>query len=217
MGAGRRLRLLFPAPVVFARGLKLLFSRRSFLNQSGYTESVRQKRPCDRAGAPIPWMNYQVVHFLNERLHGGLSLFEYGSGYSTRYYASRVGHVTSVEHHPEWYRTVEAMKPDNVELIFQDTEVPDAYCGTVARSGKQYDVVIVDGQERVRCLTYALSSLSSAGVIILDDSLRESYTEGMNRVVKQGFRKLDFLCLKPGGINSHQTTIFYRDDNCLGL
>jgi len=211
------MRALFPSLFILARGMKLLFSEKSFLVKSGYVESIKTRRPCTKDGNPLPWMNYQVIHFLNDRLHKGLEMFEYGSGYSTAYYAERAGAITSVEHHKGWFDIVEQTKPNNATLFYRGLDDSDAYCNCSSTQGKAFDIVVVDGRERVKCMESALKSLKDGGVILLDDSLRSRYQSGIDLMLENGFRKLDFLGLKPGGLGAHQTTIFYKDNNCLKL
>lgn len=202
---------------VISRGFKLLYSERSFLNQSGYTNSIKERRPCRKDGSNLPWMNYQVIHFLEQRLTSELTLFEYGSGYSTLFFAALVGKVTAIEHHKGWYEVVKTIKPESVNLLYQSIDDDSAYCNAAAREDKQYDVIVVDGRERVRCVNVAKDCLTEQGVIILDDSSRPRYTEAIDSLRAAGFKQLDFIGLKPASINAHQTTIFYRNNNCLGI
>jgi hypothetical protein len=216
-GLKSSLRNLFPFLFVASRGLKLLYSDRSFLNQSGYTNSIKLKRPCRKDGTYLPWMNYQVITFLEQRLTNDLSLFEYGSGYSTLFFSSLVNDVTAIEHHKGWYDVVKTMKPESVNLLYQTIEDESAYCNAANRDNKRYDIIVGDGRERVQCANIAKECLTERGVIILDDSSRPRYIEAINNLTETGFKKLDFIGLKPGSINAHQTTIFYRNDNCLGI
>ena len=216
-GLKNNLRNLFPFFFVITRGIKLLYSDRSFLKQSGYTNSLKLRRPCRADGSYLPWMNYQVITFLEQRLTSDLSLFEYGSGYSTLFFASLVKEVTAIEHHKGWYDVVKTMKPESVNLLYQSIEDDNAYCNAASLDNKQYDVIVVDGRERVRCANTAKDCLTEQGVVILDDSARPRYADAINSLLEAGFKKLDFIGLKPGSINAHQTTIFYRSNNCLGL
>lgn len=216
-GLKAQLRTIFPFFFVISRGFKLLYSERSFLNRAGYTNSLKLRRPCRKDGSYLPWMNYQVITFLEQRLNNDLELFEYGSGYSTLFFAKLVKQVTAIEHDFSWFEIVNTMKPASVNLIHQSLDDEDAYCNAAGRSKTAYDVIVVDGRLRVRCVKAAMNCLSAQGVILLDDSARDRYAEAISLLLSNGFKKLDFSGLKPGSINTHQTTVFYKTDNCLGI
>ena len=215
--AQAKLRQLFPEPFIWARAVKLFYSGRSHLVQSGYVESIRRRHPCDAQGSPLPWMNYAVVFFLEQRLQPDHTLFEYGSGFSTRFYARRVSHVTSVEHDRGWFDKGKEDLPPNVELLHVDLNDGDRYVNAIQGTGRQFDIVIIDGRQRERSALAAVASLTPGGVIIFDDSDRERYQAARGALRESGFRVIDFRGLKPGGMSAHQTSIFYRDDNCLGI
>ncbi|MEC7780715.1 MAG: hypothetical protein VX452_06720, partial [Pseudomonadota bacterium] len=62
------------------RLLRLKTHPKSFLNTTGLARSFRENRPVDQFGSPLPWLNYSLIRLLDERLHDGLRVFEYGSG-----------------------------------------------------------------------------------------------------------------------------------------
>ena len=61
-----------------------------YLKNRGWFRSFEEGRMVDEAGKAIPWMNYSVVDFLEERLAPSWRVFEYGSGGSTAWWAARV-------------------------------------------------------------------------------------------------------------------------------
>lgn len=195
----------------------LVADRNSYLHQTGWLKSLEQKMSVDGNGSEIPWMNYPVVRFLRERLGKELELFEFGSGNSTTFYARLVKNVTSVEYNESWLQRVKERAPANVKLIYQKEDVDGAYCRSVHLSGRKYDVVIVDGRDRVNCIRQAVDTLSDQGVILLDDSHREKYADGIRHAQEKGFFVLPFEGLKPGGNGIERTTLFYRRNNCVGL
>ena len=211
-----KIRSVFPWLFVLGKGLTLLASSRSFLRTSGYFRSVATKRPCLRDGSPIPWMNYCAISFLDGRLKDDQLLFEYGSGNSTQWFASRVKKVTSIENHQGWYDYVKGTMPANVSLLFQPSGDP-AYVSAIGEQENAFDVVIVDADERVECMLNAANHLTPGGVIILDDAAREQYLPGVNGLLEKGFRVLDLQGLKAGGIKSYSTMVFYRDNNCFNI
>ena len=211
------LRPLFPPLFVFAKGLGLLYSPRSYLRSSGYLQSVKANRPCRKDGTPIPWMNYHVIGFLEERLRRDHSLFEFGSGNSTRFFAELVGRVVSVECDPEWYGRVSANIPSNVRLVLCNPFDEQKYLQVLRDQQTKFDVIVIDAKAREACLGEAHAWLTDRGVVLLDDAARVAYQPAIGAMLARGFRKLDFEGLKPGGIRAYRTTIFYRSNNALGI
>ena len=87
----------------------------------------------------------------------------------------------------------------------------------VQKQNKLYDIIIVDGRDRVNCCLNSVLKLKPSGVIVLDDSDRIAYSKGINGLLEQGFRKIDFWGISPGYINKKCTTIFYKAQNILGI
>lgn len=206
-----------PGLFVFGKMMALMNARRSMLRTSGFIESVKRKRPCRPDGSPIPWMNYNVISLLEERLGKDVSLFEYGSGNSTLFFADLVGQVVSVECEEAWYREIADSMPDNVTLLLHAPFDAEAYVNTVTEQQQRFDVIVVDAEERPRCMLKAPDALTDRGVILLDDAARDAYQPATQELLGRGFRKLDFEGLKPGGIRAYRTTVFYRPDNVLGI
>ena len=190
----------------------------SFLHSSGWLESLKRGYPCNSEGDIVPWMNYPIVEFLKERLHKDLAVFEFGSGYSTIFYAKLTKRVTSVEHNQTWYEKLKHDVPDNVELrLIRDVKSHE-YCQSVCADQVKYDLVVVDGRERVRCIKESIKCLSKTGVVLLDDSHRERYQEGIALLRSLGFNALNFSGMKPGGKRIYKTSIYYKPaNNSLGI
>ncbi len=213
----RRLGNYFPWLVVFFKGMSLLYAKRSYLKESGYIESTISHKPIKRDGSPLPWMNYNIISFFEQRLNKDLSLFEYGCGNSTLFFSNFVQNVVSVECNREWYDYVVKTLRDNVELILCDPFDSETYSKIIQQQGRKFDVVVVDAEDRVNCLINAQQSLTDKGVMILDDSKGEDSRSVIEHLLKQGFNKLDFEGLKPGRTRGYQTTIFFKNGNCFGI
>jgi len=212
------LQRLLPVSFLHYRAYKnLIRNQNSYLYLTGWMQSLKEQKPIDKNGIPLPWMNFPVVRLLEERLTHDLNLFEFGSGYSTFFYASKVRTVTSVEYDKKWFDVVKSQAPKNVKLIFKEKNVDGDYCRVITSTEDQYDVVIVDGRDRVNCVKQSVSVLSPRGVIILDDSQREKYREGIEFSKKNGFSALNLEGLKATGTGIDRTTIFYREGNCLDI
>jgi hypothetical protein len=196
---------------------KLARKKTSYLHATGWDNSYREKKPLDGEGNPVPWMNYPVISFLKERLHSNMHLFEFGSGYSTFFYAARVRSVTSVEYSPHWYKRIKDGSPENVNVLFREKDRDGLYAKSITDSPPPFDVVVVDGIDRYSCIKRSVYALSDTGVILLDDSQRERYAEAINFLRAEGFRVLHFEGLKPCGYKLYRTSVFYRPGNCFNI
>lgn len=197
--------------------LKLIRKRNSFLYATGWDKSFKEGKPLDNTGNFVPWMNYPIIGFLKERLRPDLTLFEFGSGYSTLFYAPRVKSVTAVEYDHKWYHWITGAAPDNVETLFKEKDEDGFYAQSISARSEKYDVIVVDGADRRNCLKYSVESLSDKGVILLDDSHRERYVEAIGVLMAKGFRVLHFEGLKPCGYKMYRASVFYRSNNCFEI
>jgi len=195
----------------------LLAKGDSYLHSTGWIESKRRGYPCRPDGSELPWMNYAVIAFLERRLNKTLSVFEYGSGYSTLFYARRVRNVISVEYDQAWIASIGPRLPPNANVLFVPDDVDGDYCRAIARSGDSFDVVVVDGKDRENCVKQSMQALSSRGVIVLDDSQRAKYAPAISYAQDNGYLTVDFEGLKPTESSWFRSTILYRRENCLGL
>jgi hypothetical protein len=53
-----------------------------------------------------PWTTVASIQTFGKILKPHMIGFEYGSGFSTLFFARQMKHMTSIEHNPEWYRLV---------------------------------------------------------------------------------------------------------------
>jgi hypothetical protein len=201
------------------RRLKALLSygHKGYLHSIGWFRAFDEEQAIDEEGNPLPWVTYSFIDFIKTRLHKNLSVFEYGAGSSTLYYAKRVGKVVSVEHDENWYKKIVGSKPANSEMIFTELMTDGAYAKKASALNEKFDIIVVDGRDRVNCCKYSVHALSDAGIIVLDDSERPAYGDARHLLKKAGFRELSFSGISPGLFYPKATSIFYRPDNCLGI
>lgn len=194
-----------------------------YITQCGWVKSVRTQSVVDNHGNNIPWCSYPFNKFIENRLSYDFDIFEFGCGSSTLYYASRVKTVTSVEHDRAWYdNMVELIKSKSItnvnlnccELI---DEVDKKYSNYAKYTKKSYDIIIVDGRDRNNCIINSIDCLKDAGVIILDNSERTKYGYGINHLLQNGFKALEFFGMSPLNPCESCTTIFYREENILKI
>jgi hypothetical protein len=201
------------------RLFKMLLSMNynGYLKEIGWIESFKMKMPVDKDLKPIPWMTYPFIDFISDRLSPDMEIFEYGSGNSTLYFASKVKWVYSIEHDEKWYKIMKQRIPNNVSLYHIKLDYGGEYSRFPLSLNKKYDIIIIDGRDRVNCIKVVIKCLKPEGVIVLDDSERPQYLEGIRFLLNEGFRKIDFWGISPGLFYKKCTTIFYTENNCLGI
>lgn len=196
-------------------GLFSLYSlrRSSALRDNGWFESFDEKTAVDSSGAPLPWFSYCAIDFIGKRINADMSVFEYGCGAGTRWWASRMKDVVACEHDFEWFQRVKQGLPSNVELICIDLEYGGAYSEKILDYSKRFDVIVIDGRDRANCAINSLPALKDDGIIVFDDSHRSQYSKAFNFLKDNGFHRIDFVGMGPGTIYNCSTAIFYRNDN----
>jgi hypothetical protein len=215
--AGSTTKRLFPSAATHLRAIRLLLQPESYLTTSGWTTSLKLGRPSGPGGEPMPWMNLPIIEFLRERLSKEQRVFEYGSGYSTLFFAERVDSVISIEHDQAWLQRVREMAPSNVQVFHFELRADGLYRQSVQLHGSAADVIVIDGRDRVNCIRESIRDASERRVLILDDSERERYDSGLRFAQGAGYRLLHFVGLRPGTHLAGRSTVMYRDGNCLGL
>jgi len=194
-----------------------LLHKSGYLKQIGWLESYVSGMPCDKSKQALPWYSYSAIAFLEKLVDKGMFVFEYGSGNSTLWWSNRVCKVVSCEHSKEWYQLMKPMVPTNVEYLHIDLVHGGDYSKELLKYKNYFDIVVIDGRDRVNCARNSLLALKNNGVIVWDNSDREKYAEGYDYLTSDGFKRLDFIGLGPVCTYGWCTSIFYRKDNCLGI
>ena len=197
--------------------LKLLsYANFGYLKEIGWIKSFILQKPVDDSGNPIPWNTYSFIDFISQRLKKNMSIFEYGSGYSTLYYQKKVNFVASVEHDMDWYNKISLMASNNVKLCHEPLE-GIAYENAPMKFKELFSIIIIDGEKRVKCINEAIKYLKDDGVIVLDDSHRDEYKEGFEFLKLNDFKQIPFFSIVPGFFSKNCTSIFYKENNCLNI
>ena len=199
--------------------LRQLISFRSFgyLLETGWLNSFKRGNPIDSNFKPLPWFTYSAIDFLEEKLESNFQILEFGSGNSTLFFAERVQKVFSFEHNSEWYNKLQSRVPQNVELIPVLSGSSKEYLNESKKLSEKFDLVIVDGLFRNECLSESMNLINNKGLIILDDSERKDYKDGIRLLLESEFKKIDFSGIAPGVFFRKCTTIFYRDFNVFDI
>ena len=171
----------------------------------------------DKNGNPLPWLTYPCIEFIMPKLKKEFIMFEYGGGNSTFFFSKYVKKIFTVEHEKEWHKGLKSKCRNNVILMHEKLIYGGEYSKTAVKTGKKFDIISIDGRDRVNCIKNALSALKDEGIIVLDDSERKKYKGGVDFLKNRGFRSIDFGGFSPGLFYRKCTSIFYRDKNCLEI
>lgn len=134
----------------------------------GHFRSLRDNACVASDGSPLPWYTYPAIEYLEQLDLSDKTVFEYGSGNSTRYWAGRCRKLVSVEDNPEWHARVQPQLPAGVDYLL--VQGADAYAGAIRRYPHRFDIIVIDGNHRLECARPALDRLSPGGLIVLDNS-----------------------------------------------
>lgn len=152
-----------------------------------------------------------------------LDVLEWGCGGSTYYYTQFLERHgipyswTSIEHKAEWAGMITQALAGNINVeIFTQTDW-DEYVGFPATLEKRFDLILVDGRQRKRCLERARALVKAQGAVLLHDASRTRYRGGF-----AGYPDVRFLCydlmrgtLQPASpwrrfVNALNRSFYYR-------
>lgn len=143
-------------------------------------------------------------------------VFEFGSGYSTVWFAGLCDDVVTVEHDPQWAEEVEralreARRWSKVELVKVEHE--DDIGPSIDLYG-DFDLVLVDclDRQRTEAVERAMSHVRPGGYLVLDDSHWSLLS--VARRLLAGWTVVERYngdhTRKSGITKAHQTTIYQR-------
>jgi len=173
----------------------------------GHALSRKEHRPIDAKGEPIPWYTYPAIEYIRQLDFSNSRIFEYGAGYSSLFWAGIADTVISVEKSSEWAEEIADKCPDNLTLL----TIPDnpQYEDSILGYG-EFDVIVIDGSERLQCANRAVKSLCSGGMIILDNS--DWYTKAAGVLREDDFIQVDMSGFGPINQYTWSTSFFLRRD-----
>jgi predicted O-methyltransferase YrrM len=163
-----------------------------------------------------PWIAPEAVSFLKATIKEDWKIFEFGSGWSTLFYASRAGSVISLEHDPAWYDRIGARITtggiSNCDLRLVEL---DGFPNTIkAFKDDSFNLIVVDcdewkdGEGRLSCIAAAKPKVLPGGYLMVDDSDRPEYQEA--EALLSGWKKERIVGVKPFPLHAVETTLFRR-------
>jgi hypothetical protein len=183
----------------------------------GHFKSSILRKAVARGGDPLPWYTYPAVHFLSTLNISDLTILEFGGGQSSIWWAQRARSVTTLETDRDWFQEIEkrSKAEGSLECVYCRTEEEQADWPI----GSEFDIVIVDGGNRLRCAETAAKVVAAEGFIIIDDSEGYWGPEGTHPIVelldKCEFARIDFYGFAPGTYSLRCTSMFFRSTRLL--
>lgn len=141
----------------------------------------------------LPWIAYTSINMLKCVLNKKSRVLEFGSGMSTIWYAKHAGEVFSVEDYLPWYEkitnVIKVENIDNITYTFVDKE--SDYYGYMSENVGGFDLVMVDGLYRSKCISNASKLVRPGGILYLDNSDKDSTPHGGDiRIAESMLRNL---------------------------
>jgi len=173
-----------------------------------HNKSIWSRESVSELNIPIPWYTYGAIYFLM-RINAE-NIFEYGCGNSTLFWSKRCKNLYFVEHDSKWFEKIIEKCPKNVEG-YETSNLSVAYPNSISIPEKKFDMIIIDGEERMRCAAVCIPYLSENGVIVLDNSDR--FLEVSFFLQGEGFVEIPFKGIGP--INEYEwtTSVFVKNLN----
>ncbi|MBD2259920.1 class I SAM-dependent methyltransferase [Pseudanabaena sp. FACHB-2040] len=180
-----------------------IFLRGHIRKQNGFSVDAR--------GICIPWLTYPMIDYLENLDTANCTIFEFGSGASTLWWARKAKKVVAVEMEKDWCDQVKQFLPDNANIYHCPNG--EDYLGIINSFDAPFDVIVVDGAERYRSAQNAISKLSNQGIVILDNS--DWYPNTAKFLIENGFIQIDFYGFTPNNSFPHCSSLFFRDPAAL--
>lgn len=183
----------------------------SFTVTSGHWRSALLRRVVGPQGAILPWYTYPATAYLSSLDLAGCEVLEFGAGQSTLWWAGRVRSVLAVEGDPRWYGYVTALVDGTGNVTVSLEQDPAKYPQLL--SGHSFDIVVVDGGDRLRAATAGAAALRPGGLLVLDDS--EGYWGEAGRypildlLRDRGLSRIDFAGYAPAVAHPRCTSVFF--------
>ena len=154
-------------------------------------------------------IEFKDTEWFEKHIKPDMKIFEYGSGSSTAYFASKVSQVVSVECYPERYNKNQNMINSSVhykliEPIKDSKPFPyshesygsvddefahfsfENYVNYIKEySDRFFDIILINGRARASCIRAAVPKTKLGGYIILNDSERYVYQNAIELFLKE--------------------------------
>lgn len=167
----------------------------------------------------LPGFSYGAIDFLEGFLERHMSVFEYGAGGSTVFFARRVKAVCAVEENPEWHGQVSRRLGEkalgNVRLLlrpfdFKRAKGFETSDYLLALPDERFDVIVIEAGDHWNgaapvCFAKAEAHVKHGGVVVVDDSRRHSGLRARSRAREHK----EFISVGPARSSVTSTAVFF--------
>lgn len=126
----------------------------------------------------LPWLTEEAIVFLDQfcKNNKDAKILEFGCGASTIWLSKRTNNLITIEHDKIWCDSI-ANLLNHVECNTVDLKlIPRPYYSICETFPDNYfDLILVDGRDRVKCIQYAINKVRPGGVLMLDNAERKYY------------------------------------------
>jgi hypothetical protein len=150
--------------------------------------------------ASLPWMPYNTILILHNIIKKDFNILETGSGGSSLFFLKRCRTLTSLEHHAKWIKELKKIQSSNyknrwtlaLKDLKNDTLNKSPYLDFLTTQKDEYfDLISIDGRLRNESLKIASRKVKKGGFILLDNSDRNDYEEGIEFINNLGWSRQD--------------------------
>ena len=159
----------------------------------GFKASAERNTSMLGDGRPIPMMSYSLIEYLLGLDLSAFELLELGGGVSTRFWASCVKSVFTLETSGEWLKSLHSHPMPNVEAKLS---APEGIAKDMATLGRTFDVIVIDSAaNRLELAQRAAPMLRPGGFVILDNS--DWYPNAAHVLRESDLIQIDFHDFRP--------------------
>ena len=157
---------------------------------------------------PFHTFPHKAVEHWRELLHEDsvCNVLEFGGGGSTAWMDDEGAYVVCVEHSRKWAAEIKAATSERVLVMHRPRPY---YNACLALPGRSFDLVIIDGRDRVLCVPEALRLVRTGGTIMFDDASRNRYAPAHEMLRLHCGEPVRFEYPKPDAPNGKRATDFY--------
>lgn len=195
-----------------------------------WLRSIKNKDNLDwRLKNPWPCYSFESIDFISQSLPTDGVVFEYGSGTSTLWYQNHCTNTISVEHNQFWYETIQRRINSNSQITLFPEKLVESSTKNIYKSivepqrsfedyvksidrypDNHFDLVSVDGRARTGCIFHAAFKVRVGGMLVLDNSHRERYKEGIDFLRRKEWAENYFEGNGPYIREPQHTTVFIK-------